>query len=204
VVVHLADQDKIFKGQPVTLTLPLQRYVVPVQDIHDKDLNLGETSANGKGTITFTLSALPTTVSLHCGWMNKMSKGALGMGFGADYKARYFILTRERLAYYADSHSIEHTPKGILECDAVTSISMVADGKTGSSHMNIVAGKEHWDLKFMDEPGRSLDAVQEVWLRKLHYCCRNAPKSTPQIGSLKSTTSPSPTKQSKRTMFGDK
>lgn len=194
------------------MTLPLKGYTVPVRDIHEKDLTLGETDATGKGSITFSLSILPTTIYVHCGWLSKMSKGALGMGFGAEYKPRYFILTRERLAYYADSHSIELHPKGVLECDAVTNISIVVDSKTGAQHLSLVAGKEHWEVRFLEESGRSLGATQEVWLRKLHSCCRNAPKThAPPLqanASLKSAAMASPAataKSSKRSsLFGNK
>jgi hypothetical protein len=213
VIIHLADYDKIYAGKSIELTLPLQPYRLPVKLAHDKDASIGDLDGPVKGSISLSLH-LPSQAYVQAGTLLKQSKG-VGFGIGAEFKPRFFVLTRDRLAYYDDAFSLAIQPKGVFLCDSITSIELVT-AKGGAAHYVISTGKEHWEVRFTSDGALSAEAAREVWFRKLQNCCHNAAitamksshsAATASAASEKSPAVASPTAKtpSKRSsMFGGK
>jgi hypothetical protein len=166
-----AHARQLYSGKEVVLKkLPIGAQRVPLRDAKGKLLFLQNSENNpGKGFIDLKIRMINPTNSYH-GWIQKQASHKLGIGLSSGFKPRFFVLADGKFSYYDDEHSLDH-PRGVIDCKLV-SMFTYEQGKNGEPMLRVKAGDDDWQLHWME------DEKSEVicnWLRKLQYCCKNAP-----------------------------
>jgi hypothetical protein len=159
-------------------SIPIDTYLVRVQDPTGKDLVPADTvPVPGTGTISLSLRLPPLTQTM-CGWVLRASEGLLTQG---SFKKRWMILLDRVLLYYEDQFTLNEC-KGVLICDDVTAITEV-DSKAGVT-LKLIHGDapgDNWIIRW--DPSEP-EEIQRMWDRKLR-------RALPSSAERRRETSPS-------------
>lgn len=159
VVINLNDYPRIYRGRSVEVTLPLQRYGVPLKGENGEAL-LETKSIPCKGTVKVVLS-IPNRAYTMFGHINKLTETMISSNF----KNRYFVLVDRKLHYYGNQFSL-HAVKHTINCADVTSI--VASDYKGEPVTRINYKDGYWLIKWNE--GDTAEYRHE-WNRKLFRSC---------------------------------
>lgn len=128
----------------MSVTRPLTSLARPVLDEADKLVHLGGVDSPGQGSISLTLE-IPSATFLLAGYALKKSKGRLGLGLNVHFNKKFFVLTKEKLTYFANSHSLQRDDKSV-DCRQVTAVDWFADRAV----LVVKYSKDSWEIKFID------------------------------------------------------